>query len=138
MKVSEAFPSKYIAAADLDNRNVRVTIARVDMEKIGDDTKPVIYFKNGKKGLVCNKTNSKTIAAVYGDEMDDWPGSELILFPIMTDFQGKPVEAVRVRAPQPKDNPRPKADDQRREAIADTSRQQEPPPRDAMDDEIPF
>lgn len=127
MKVSEAFPSKYIAAADLNNQNVRVTIARVEMEKIGDDNKPVIYFKGKTKGLVCNKTNSKTIAAVYGDEMDDWAGSELILFPIMTDFQGKPVEAVRVRSPQPKDNPRPQ--------------QQKPEQSQAhgdMDDEIPF
>lgn len=125
MKVSEAFPSKYIAAADLNNQNVRVTIARVEMEKIGDDTKPVIYFRGGKKGLVCNKTNSKTIALIYGDEMDDWDGCELILFPIMTDFQGKPVEAVRVRAPQPKDNQRPPVK-QPETASAD------------MDDEIPF
>lgn len=142
MKVSEAFPSKYIAASDLDNQNIRVTIARVDIEKIGDDTKPVIYFKGGKKGLVCNKTNSKAIAAVYGDEMDDWAGSELILFPIMTDYQGKPVEAVRVRAPQPKDNPRPAA----RQASADMGREQQPAPQrqvggvsdQAMDDDIPF
>lgn len=107
MKVSEAFPSKWIAAADLENKNVRLTIARVEMEKIGDDTKPVIYFTKAKKGLVCNKTNSKAIAEAYGDEMDDWAGCELILFPILTDYQGKQVEAVRVRAPQPKDNPRP-------------------------------
>ena len=130
MKVSEAFPSKYIAAADLNNQNIRVTIARVDIEKIGDDTKPVLYFKGKTKGLVCNKTNSKAIAAVYGDEMDDWAGSELILFPIMTDYQGKPVEAVRVRAPQPKDNPRPAAPAPQRQVggVSDA----------VMNDEIPF
>lgn len=108
MKVSEAYPSKYIAAPDLNNQNVRVTIGRVEMEKIGDDTKPVIYFKGKTKGLVCNKTNAKAIAAVYGEEMDDWADNELILFPVMTDYQGKQVDAVRVRAPQPKDNPRQK------------------------------
>jgi hypothetical protein len=107
MKVSEAFPSKYIAAPDLNNRNVRVTIARVEIEKVGDDTKPVIYFKGKEKALVCNKTNAKAIAAAYGDEMNDWIGVELILFPIMTDYQGESKPAVRVRAPQPKDNPRP-------------------------------
>ena len=130
MKVSEVFPSKYIAAADLNNQNVRVTIARVEIEKIGDDTKPVIYFKGKQKGLVCNKTNSKAIAMIYGDETDDWAGGELILFPIMTDYQGKPVEAVRVRAPQPKDNPKPQQNDppQRRVGVNDG----------ALDDEIPF
>lgn len=107
MNINEVYPSKYIAASDLNNQNARVTIARVEIEKIGDDTKPVVYFKGKQKGLVCNKTNSRTIAQIYGDETDDWTGGELILFPIMTDYQGKPVEAVRVRAPQPKDNPRP-------------------------------
>ena len=104
MKASEAFPSKWIAAADLSDKNVRLTISHVEMEDIGDDRKPVIYFQNAKKGLVCNKTNSKSIVAAYGDEMDDWAGCELILFPIMTEYQGTQVPAVRVRAPQPKDN----------------------------------
>ena len=107
MKVSEAFPSKWIAAADLENKNVRLTIARVEMDTVGDDTKPIVYFTKAKKGLVLNKTNSKSIAEAYGDEMDNWAGCELILFPILTDYQGKQVEAIRVRAPQPKDNPRP-------------------------------
>lgn len=124
MKVSEAFPSKYIAASDLDGRNVRVTIKHVEIEKIGDDTKPVIYFQGKQKGLVCNKTNSKAIAAVYGDEMDDWAGCELILFPIVTDYQGKPVDAVRVRQPMPKDSPQTKA------------RQDVPPPRDGADESL--
>lgn len=132
MKVSEAFPSKYIAAADLNNQNMRLTIARVEIEKIGDDTKPVIYFRGAKKGLVCNKTNSKSIAAIYGDEMDDWAGNEVILFPIMTDYQGKPVEAVRVRGPQPKDNPK------KAPAQASKPEPQSVAHGDDMDDGIPF
>lgn len=118
MNINDVYPSKYVAASDLKDGNARVTIARVEIEKIGDDTKPVVYFKGKTKGLVLNKTNSKTIAGILGDETDDWTGGELILFPIMTDYQGKPVEAVRVRAPQPKDNPRQSA----------------PPPRDEADD----
>ena len=107
MRVSDAFPSKYIAAADLNNQNMRLTIDKVEIEEIGDDRKPVIYFRGARKGLCCNKTNAKTIAASYGDEMNEWVGCELILFPIMTDFQGKQVEAIRVRSPQPKDNHQP-------------------------------
>lgn len=107
MKVSEAFPSKYLSAADLNGQNVRVVMQNVEIEKVGDDQKPVLYFRGKNKGLALNKTNSKTIAEVYGDEMDEWNGSELILFPVMTDFQGKQVEAIRVRAPQPKDSKPP-------------------------------
>ena len=132
MRASEAFPSKWIAAADLNDKNIRLTIARVEMEDIGDDRKPVIYFQNAKKGLVCNKTNSKSIVAAYGDEMDDWAGCELILFPIMTEYQGNQVPAVRVRAPQPKDNPKPKQETKPATALAPSY-----PPTD-MDDTIPF
>ena len=127
MNINEVYPSKYISASDLNGQNVRVTIARVDIEKIGTDTKPVVYFKGKQKGLVCNKTNGKTIAMLYGDETDDWTGGELILFTIMTDYQGRPVEAVRVRGPQPKDNQRQQP------------QQRQPAPADAdMDDAIPF
>lgn len=128
MKVSEAFPSKYLSAADLNGGTARVVMQHVEIEKLGEDTKPVLYFKGKTKGLALNKTNSKTIADTYGDEMDDWTGHELILFPIMTDFQGKSVEAIRVRAPQPKDN-KPVA----RPASADMQR-----PAADMNDEIPF
>lgn len=99
MRISEAYPTKYISAPDLQGRNVAVVIDRVEMEKVGDDTKPVVYFQGKEKGLVLNKTNANAIAAGYGDETNDWSGGELELFSIMTDFQGKPVEAVRCRLP---------------------------------------
>lgn len=138
MKVSEAFPSKYISAADLNGGNARAVMQHVEIEKIGDDTKPVLYFKGKQKGLVLNKTNSKAIADVYGDEMDDWAGNELILFPIMTDYQGKQVEAVRVRAPQPKDNPRPAARQASADMVPDQPKRQTGGISDSMNDEIPF
>jgi hypothetical protein len=103
MRVSDAYPSNYLKASDLQNRNIMVVIDRVEIEKIGEDRKPVIYFRGKQKGLVANKTNCNAVAAVYGDEMDDWPGCELVLFSIWTDYQGKQVEAIRVRGPQPKD-----------------------------------
>jgi arabinogalactan endo-1,4-beta-galactosidase len=103
MKVSQAFPSEFIKAADLNGQNARVTMARVEMKDIGDDQKPVLYFKGKEKGLVLNKTNSNNIAILYGDEMDEWLGQEIILFEAMVDFQGKTVPAIRVRGPQPKD-----------------------------------
>lgn len=106
MKVSQAFPSDFLKAADLDG-NARVVMAHVEMKDIGDDHKPVLHFKGMEKGLVLNKTNANNIAAEYGDDMDDWMGKEIILFTAWVDFQGKSVEAIRVRAPQPKDNPRP-------------------------------
>jgi hypothetical protein len=111
MKASDAFPSKYLKAADLDDKNLLVRISHVEMTTINEaeDDKPVLYFEGLKKGLVMNVTNTKKIVLAYGDEMDGWKGQEIVLFSAMVDFKGDTVEAIRVRAPQPKDKPR-KAD----------------------------
>lgn len=137
MKISSAFPSNYLKAADLQDRNVMVKMSHVTLEKIGDDEKPVLYFVGKEKGIVLNKTNAQNIAVVYGDDTNDWTDQELVLFPAMVDFQGKTVEAIRVRAPQPKDRrPAPRQADpissgpQRQTGgVSDTK---------LTDDEIPF
>jgi arabinogalactan endo-1,4-beta-galactosidase len=104
MKMSEEFPSKYLKAADLQGREVRVTMAHVEREKIGDDAKPVLYFKGKDKGVVLNKTNAGTISDAYGDDTEDWFDQPLILFSVMVDFQGKVAPAIRCRVPTAKDN----------------------------------
>lgn len=104
MKISEAFPSKYISAADIPAENIRLVMAHVDTTEMEGKSKLILYFHGAKKGLVLNKTNASNIAEAYGDDTDDWAGKELILFTTWVDYQGKSVEAVRVRAPQPKDN----------------------------------
>lgn len=100
MRASEAYPSKYLKAGDLRGNNVKVVIDRVVMEDIGDSEKPVIFFVGKEKGLVLNKTNANNIVILYGDEMDDWSAREIVLFPAMVDFQGRTVEAIRVRGPR--------------------------------------
>ncbi len=104
MRISEEFPSQYIKAADLQGREIRVTMARVEREKIGTDSKLVLYFKGKEKGLVLNKTNAGTIGDAYGDDTDDWYDQPLILFSVKTDYQGKVVDATRCRVPTAKDN----------------------------------
>lgn len=104
MKMSEEFPSKYLKAADLQGREVRVTMANVEREKIGEDSKPVLYFKGKDKGVVLNKTNASTISDAYGDDTEEWYDQPLILFSVMVDFQGKVAPAIRCRVPTAKDN----------------------------------
>ncbi len=98
--VSEAFPSNYLKAVDLDNRTVKVVIDKVVFEEIGQnrDNKPILTFAGAKKGLVLNKTNALAIAATYGEEMEGWTGKEIELFSQMVPFQGQNVPAIRVRA----------------------------------------
>ena len=98
--VSDAFPSNYLKAADLNNRTIKLKIDKVIFEEIGQnkDQKPVMYFADVKKGLVLNKTNATTIGAVHGQEFEGWTGREIELFTQMVPFNGQNVAAIRVRA----------------------------------------
>jgi hypothetical protein len=71
MRISSAFPSKYLKAADLQGRQVNVLMSHVETETIGDDDRPVLYFQGKEKGLILNKTNANSISAVYGDDTED-------------------------------------------------------------------
>ena len=98
--VSDAFPSNWLKAADLNNRTIKVTINKVIFEEIGQnkDKKPVMYFDKVQKGLVLNKTNAEQIGSVHGQELEGWTGKEIELFSQMVPFNGQNVAAIRVRA----------------------------------------
>ena len=111
MRLNDAYPSNYLKHSDLQGRAVRLTILDYNIEEIGQgadkDTKPVLLFKNTSKRLVLNKTNAVTIAEMYGDELDDWKGKLIELYPDRTGFGGKMVDCLRVRAPQGVTRPAP-------------------------------
>ena len=104
MNIDGAFPSNYLKASDLQGKATTVTMDRVEIEELksrkGNDTKPILYFMGKEKGLVLNKTNSRAIAQIYGNETDDWSGQPVELYTAMVDFAGDTVEAIRVRAPR--------------------------------------
>lgn len=100
-RVSQMYPSKWLAAVELDESDLTVTITGIANEPVTpDESKWVLYFQETDKGLVLNKTNTRTIAALYGDDTDDWLDRPITLYPTWVDFQGKQVEAIRVR-PKP-------------------------------------
>lgn len=137
---SEAFPSNYIAASDLQGHHVPVVMADVRQEEVGKDNelKYVLYFHGKEKGLILNVTNWNNIADVYGDDSDGWTGKQIVLFPATTDYQGRTVPCVRVKGPD-------KKSPAKHSAAAGKRAQQEPPPAQPgegfaghLDDEIPF
>jgi len=119
MKLSQAFPSKYLKADDLNGNRVTVQINTVEMETLGDESKPVCYFVNKAKGMVLNRINAQTIAAIAGsDDTDDWHGTSVRLYSTPVLFQGKMVPSIRVEAapaavvaPIRKPKPAPVADE---------------------------
>lgn len=136
MKMSDAFPSKYITAADLQGRGHLVRIRGVVIENVGKDQerRPVVYFEGKKKGLILNKTNGKKITLVTGeDDTDLWPGKSIIIYPTMVQFGDEEVEGIRVK---PAGVPEP---------AAVVNRDEPPPPSDSYfpgdedpDSDLPF
>ena len=103
MKINQAFPSKYIKAADLKGKEYTLTVASVKIEDVGaegsPEEKPVLYFAGRAKGVVLNRTNAGTISHRYGDDTDDWINKEVIIYPDTVMFQGKLVDCIRMRVP---------------------------------------
>ena len=102
MNIDDAYPSKYLSAEDLRGGEPTVVIATADYELVGQEQKIVLTFQGKKKAMVCNKTNAKRIAFMYGNETDDWIGREVVLCSEFTTFQGKPTQALRVKPPAQK------------------------------------
>lgn len=105
-KISDMYPSKWLRSADCEDGDLVLTIADIKQEKIGQgsqaDDKWVLSFEEEEKGLVLNKTNTNTIARLYGDDTDDWIGKQITLFATEVQFQGDMVEAIRVRSKPPR------------------------------------
>lgn len=150
--INDLYPSKYLKAHDLRGKTVKATINHVLVEKIGSDTKPVLYFKGKEKGMVLNKTNAFTVSQAFGMDTDDWGGGEIEIFAAFVDFQGKQVEGLRIRLPSRQRNADWQAPARpRREAATEfvdddenpAPRQRKPAPAMAeadadLDDDIPF
>jgi hypothetical protein len=109
MKTNEVFPSKYLKAEDdiFDNGEVIATIKDVQPESLksrdrGEETKPVMYFRELPKGLIVNKTNWGICAKLFNsDESDDWAGERVALIKVDVDAFGDVVQAIRIKAQKP-------------------------------------
>ena len=133
MKINEAFPGMYLVAADLKDREVKVQINQVREGEVGGEMKPVMYFVGKEKGLVMNKTNWNTVTEIAGtDESDEWTGQDVILFATETEFQGKRVPCLRLKADKKVGAP-PKAPKVKPSTQAAEQFESETPPED-----IPF
>jgi hypothetical protein len=105
-KRNEIFPSKFLKASDLAGKPLTVEIERAPTETLGsgDDTdrKTVLYFRGGPKPLPLNMVNWDAVAAIAGDDSDDWPGHRIELYPTTTTLRGSTVDCIRIRAPKAK------------------------------------
>jgi len=105
------FDSEYLGAWDLP-RDATVTIAGVKAgqlvgEKGRTAKKPIITFAGKQKAFAANKTNCRTIAAMYGTDTRQWVGKRITLYATTTEFGGKQMDCIRVRPQVPAAAKRP-------------------------------
>lgn len=97
----DAIPSKWLKASDFATPKL-LTIKKFGVEKIGEEQLPCVWFNELEKGLVLNITNGNTVEDIVGTpDPDQWPGTVVVLYQTETDFGGKRVPCIRVRAPKP-------------------------------------
>lgn len=153
MDLSQVYGGDSLKAADLQGREIPVVISEVQMKAFDNGKKLIINFQGKKKALICNRTNANRIAYLYGTDTDRWIGKEIVLFADLVDFQGRTVEAIRIRPPANRSaapTPAPKhivndrgsfqtSTTARPDPIEEmTGKPTRDPARDSMDEEIPF
>lgn len=85
--VSELYPSRWVKAADLNDKAVTVKVTDVKVEPVhtpGGETKTaaVLAFEGKQKRLILNKTQCRAMVAITGSEQfDDWVGINVQLVP---------------------------------------------------------
>ena len=100
----------YLFAFDLQGHDVTVTIEKVTAGELHDPRnpkkkakKPLCFFQGKKKPLALNSTNCKTVAGLYGNDCDQWPGKRITIYPTTCDAFGQTTDCIRVRPVVPPD-----------------------------------
>lgn len=105
------FPNRYLKAANLQGKDVTLTIKKVQIEELKRtdgtaDRKPIVYFEemakragDDSKVLVLGKTTAMQIAASHGKRTDSWAGKKITLYSARVKAFGTEVDAIRIRIP---------------------------------------
>jgi hypothetical protein len=107
MRVSRTYGGNHFKGEELD-KPLLLTIDETSSKEFDDGKeKLIVSFREDDHTLVLNMTNAQTIAELYGDETDDWTGEKIVIYRDKTNFAGKRVDCIRVRAPKTKADTKP-------------------------------
>ncbi len=105
------FDKTYLGHWDLPvGREAVVTIAKVTGVVViapggVKNKRPAVWFEGKGKALLCNKTNARAIAAMYGPLTEDWAGKRITIYRTTTEMAGEQKQCLRVRPTIPTDKP---------------------------------
>ncbi len=107
MDYRSMYDANYVGSWDLPKDGVVVQIESVSGETLTaqgnkKSRKPVVKFVGKAKKFALNKTNGKTIAAMYGSDTTKWAGKLIAIYPTQTNFGRDTVDCIRVRPGIPK------------------------------------
>ena len=97
---------RYLKGEHLKGRKVTATIVELTIEETHAngraEDKPVLYFKESKRGLILSPTNQRTLRAMFGDEVTACIGKRVQLEAVPVRVAGRDTLPVRINpAPQP-------------------------------------
>jgi hypothetical protein len=101
----QLYDRDYLGSWDLpENKDVTVTIDKAaggELTGTGGkkSKKPIISFVGKEKKFVCNVTNAKAIAGMYGNHVENWAGKKITLYVSTTrdPSTGGDIPCIRVR-----------------------------------------
>lgn len=93
---------------DMFKKPMQLTIKGGRLEKMkndrGEEDKPVLYFRETKKGLVLNKTAAKTLHQLFGTwDVDEMIGQKVTLYSETGQAFGKQYNAARISSELPRE-----------------------------------
>lgn len=102
MNILGCFKGDYIAAVEFDGKTPTLTVDHVKVVDLeGDDGKvksrPVVYFREVKRGWVLCKTTAQALAAMFTPETDKWTGKRVTLFADMVQVGREKKPGIRVK-----------------------------------------
>jgi hypothetical protein len=91
---------KYLKGEHLKGRKVTATIAELAIEETHAngraEEKPVLYFKESKRGLILSPTNQRTLRALFGDDVAACIGKRVQLEAVPLRVAGRDTLPVRI------------------------------------------
>lgn len=108
VNLHDMFPSKWLSASDIGNREIVVTISAVTYEKVkqmngdGLEEKMALHFRQRSgekplKPLLLNKVNTTTLIVLFGDDDENWFGKRIKLGFDMVPVGKEIKPGVRIR-----------------------------------------
>ncbi len=98
------FPGKYLGIIDVDGKEeILFTIRALRQDDVqnpdgGTEQKPVLSFEETDKGLILNRTNADSVAALHGPDVNNWAGQKILLYTEKGLYAyGKKWDVLRVR-----------------------------------------